>query len=221
MRAHDRRWTRRRLAAVSGLLVVASTASAERGFDAERALEDVITVRVLGREMLAFDGLGGGVRKQRLEPGENVLWSGARGRIGLIVTDRRALAVRRGQGFRVLRFRVREGRDARVSLGDRVALVATSGRLLAFDGAWRQADLGALERLQVLSVGPGAALAVTDRRALAMTSASNGFVATPLHLHERVEIAEAGSALAEVTTSRRVLVFSGAGTWTEQRRSLY
>ena len=189
--------------------------------DPETSLEDVVVLRVLGREVVALDGLGGGSRKLRLEVGESVVWSGAQGRIGVVLTNRRALGVRRGTGFRELRLRTSEQLPPKVDVGDRLAAFATSKRVLAFDGSWTFEDIGPTEQLQLLRVGSGAVLALTTRRALGLSATSSGFVETRLQVQERIENAQAGAGLAEVTTSRRVLLFSGRpGIWTEEKRAL-
>ena len=61
---------------------------------------------------------------------------------------------------------------------------------------------------------------MTRRRALGLSPSSGRFVATKLGIHETVETARTVASSAEVTTSKRVLFFSGA-SWTEQKRSLY
>ena len=55
----------------------------------EVVLEDQIALDVIDRDVWGFDAVGGGRNKVRLELGESVLATGQRGRLALVVTDRR------------------------------------------------------------------------------------------------------------------------------------
>ena len=57
----------------------------------EVRLQDSIAVEIVGREVVAFDLLGSGRLTTRLEIDEVVLWTGARGRVSVVLTDRRLL----------------------------------------------------------------------------------------------------------------------------------
>ena len=73
-------------------LTAAPTAHSQLRAD-ETPLEDVLELVHLERQILAIDALGGGETSVTLELGEQVLWSRSRGRVGVVLTDRRVLAV--------------------------------------------------------------------------------------------------------------------------------
>jgi hypothetical protein len=205
----------RNAAAVLVLLVLATGARADLD---EFELEDTVAIVVVDRELVAH-AVGRGSSKLRLEPGERLIWHGSSGRIGFVVTDRRILGFHRSTGWSDRRLLIGEASPARPELGPRIALFVTSQRAVAYDGHWRQEAIGPQEGLFSAEVGSGAALVVTSRRALALSSISGQFVAAELGIHERIESARTISSSAEVTTSKRVLFFSGA-SWTVQDRSI-
>jgi hypothetical protein len=198
------------------LLALASPAAAQRD---EFELEDTVAVVSIDRELIAHTP-DRGSSKRRLELGERLIWHGARGRIGFAVTDRRVFGFDSRSGWSDRRLRVAEASPARPKLSSRIALFVTSQRAIAFDGHWREEPIGPQEGVHTAAVGSGAALVVTNRRALALSPASREFVALKLGVHEIVETARTVASSAEVTTSKRVLFFSGA-SWSEQKRSLY
>ena len=189
-------------------------------------LTDVVNVAVIDRDLLAFDALGGTGPETRLRIGESVLWSGARGRVGVVLTDQRALGVRPGSGsWQGVEYRRFERLSGRVMLGERVALLLTDQRVIGFDGRsgnWTERDLGLREQILATRVGENSAVVVTNRRALGLSADSGGFFEADLRIRERIESVSALSNVATVTTSQRILVFSGpAGRWTARSRPLH
>ena len=111
--------------AVFAMLLTAASARADLRRLAPDAvhLTDVVEVAVINRDLLAFDALGGTGPKTRLRIGESVLWSGARARVGVVLTDERALGVRPGSGsWQSVEYRLFEGLPGRVILGERVGV---------------------------------------------------------------------------------------------------
>jgi hypothetical protein len=210
-------------ALVLGLTAVSPALSQRIGPD-DVELADVIEVQLLGRDLHAYDGVGSGRVTIRLELSESVLFQHTSGRIGIVLTDRRALAVAAGTGWREARYRFTEKRSDSGLLGDRVAIVVTSQRALAFNaelGSWFEVSLGPGEVVEQTKVGPSTAILVTDRRSLGMSPNSGGFVEIDMRIHERVERISALSGVATVTTSQRVLIFQGTNArWVEKRRKI-
>ncbi len=206
------------------LLLAAPGARAQPLLDSVQ-LEDVIVVEVLGRDIVALDGLGSGILIERLELGESVQWTGARGRVALVLTNRRALAATPTDGnWRELRYRLGEEQPRFPLLSERVALVLTDQRALGFSasGGWLARSIGPREWVRASRIGPSTAVIVTNRRALGFSPRGRGFFEEDLRLHEDIESVNAGSGVATVTTSQRILVFQGAsGTWRERRRPLF
>jgi hypothetical protein len=180
---------------------------------------------VLPREVVAIDAVGGGQLGERLEIGERVLYAKQRGRVGVVVTDRRLLAVTSGSAsWQEARYRNGEAPPADVALGDRVALVVTPVRAIGFDGRSGnlvEATLGPQEVVRDSAVGQNVAVVVSDRRALGVSAARGGFFEVRIRLGERLAGLTALADTVTLQTSRRLLVFRGpSGSWEERRLPL-
>jgi hypothetical protein len=208
---------------VVSILLVAALAWAQR--PDEVPLADVLEVFVLDRQLVAIDARGGGQKETRLRLGERVSWTGARGKVGVALTDQRILAVAAGSAaWQQADRRRAEGLPSQALLGDRVALVVTSHRAIGFDGGSGnlvESSLGVRERVLAARAGENVAVVVTDRRALGLSPSVGGFFEAKLRLEERFESLEAGANLATLTTDRRVLIFRApSGSWEERLRTL-
>lgn len=91
---------------------------------------DVIVIEVDDRDVFGFDALSGRRSATRLEIGERIVFSESRGRIGLLLTDRRALGIAPGIGFQEIRYRIGEGAPEVGLIEDRIALVVTERRAI-------------------------------------------------------------------------------------------
>lgn len=188
----------------------------------ESVLAPQLDVVVLPREVVAVDAESGGSLAERLEIGERVLYAKQRGRVGTVVTDRRLLAVAARSGaWQEARYRSGEAPPADVVLGDRVALVVTPVRAIAFDGKTGnlvEATLGPQERVLDSTVGQNVAVVVTDRRALGMSAARGGFFEARIRVGERVTELRGLADTVTLQTSPRLLVFQGTtASWQERR----
>ena len=215
---------RAKLAASIFLILLTAALAAAQQPD-EVPLADVLEVLVLDRQLVAVDARGGGQRELALRLEERVLWTGARGRVGVALTDQRVLAVAVGSAAWQEADRQRdEELPGDALLGDRVALVVTSRRILGFDGGSGnlvESRLGIRERVLALRAGENVAVAVTDRRALGLSPMVGGFFEAKLSLAERFESLTAAANLATVTTDRRVLIFRApSGSWEQRLRTL-
>jgi hypothetical protein len=189
---------------------------------AQSPLSPLLEVQVLGRELLAIDSEGGGQRSERLERGETVLYTRSQGRIGVVVTDRRLLAVATRSGaWQVARYRREEPPPIDVELGDRVALALMPSRAVGFDGRSRnlvEAPLGPREVVLETAVGQNVAVVITDRRALGLSAFRGGFFEAKVRLGEQILSVTAFANHATLNTSERLLVFRGEdATWEERR----
>ena len=177
----------------------------------EVPLADVLEILEIDRQLLAIDARGGGQLELRLHLDERVVWRTTRGRVGMVLTDQRVLAVGVGSGtWQEIDLQNGEEVQGHARLGDRVGLLLTSRRAIGFDGGSRnllEASLGLRERVLATAVGRNVAVLVTDRRALGLSPSVGGFFDTPIQLGETLERVEAESNLATVTTSRRLLIF--------------
>jgi predicted RNA-binding protein len=207
---------------------MAAPSAFAQGFvsEPEVELEDVITIEVLGRDLLAYDLLGTGRPSVHLEVGEQIVWMKASGRIGVAVTDRRLLGVSvNGGNWQEVRYGVHETAPERAMLGKRVALVVTDRRALGYDsrsGIWITEEIGPNERVEVARVGDSTALVVTDRKSYGLSPDTGGFYGIPMTIHEQVQSVSVKSNAATVSTSQRLLVFRApTGAWSVERRPLH
>jgi hypothetical protein len=208
----------------AGLALVAVSSTAQNPLE-NVPLADVIDVLVIDRELVAFDARSGGQRIEPLRREESVVWKGVQGRVGVVITDQRVLAIAAGSGaWQREDKHVEEVLPTSAILGDRVALVITSKRAIGFDGGsgnLLETSLGVHEVVLGSRTGENVAVVATDRRALGLSSQVGGFFPTKLELGERVESLDTSANLATLTTNRRVLIFRGPfGSWEEKRRRL-
>lgn len=203
-----------------------ASAAAQTVFRAdETPLADLLEIVVLEREVMAIDAEGGGVTTARLRLGEDVLWSTARGKVGLVATDQRILAASTGSSiWAELAYERGEVRPQGAILGDRVALLVTSNRAIGFNGrAGGLVDyrFGPREKLLATGIGENVAVVVTDRYALGLSPQTGGFHERAMQLKERLQSVDTRSNLATITTDRRILIFRGpTASWGERRLEL-
>jgi len=181
-------------------------------------IEDQLEIIQRERELLAVDAWTHAIVSVEIELGENVLWTGVRGRIALAVTNRRMLAVVPGSAQWAERpFELRESGPERILLQDRVALLVTDRRVLGFEGvsgSWSETNLVPRERVLAAVAGTNVAIAVTHTRAVGVAAARGGMFETRLGIRENVETIHAQGSLATVTTRIRLLTFRAPdGNW--------
>jgi hypothetical protein len=174
--------------------------------------------------VIAFDAQGGSIA-QNLELGERVYWHGAQGAVGVVLTDRRILAVAANSGsFQEARYGRGESGPGEALLGDRVAIIATSERAIGFDGGSGnliEYRFGPQESLVTTRTGANVVVVVTDRKLLGLSPFVGGFFSTPLFVRERVERINPSPNLVTVQTDHRYLTFRSDSTiWTELNRPL-
>jgi hypothetical protein len=189
-------------------------------------LEDILEIVVLEHQLLAISATGGGQTRVEVELGEQILWTGTRGRVGIVLTDRRILGVTdRSAAWQETRYRRTESPPAGVLFGDRVALMSTEDRVIGLDGGSGnliEYRLGPQERVLDARVGANVAVAITSREAIGLSPRAGGFFAVAINLKERIESISAKSDIVTVTTNRRLLIFrSPTGTWEEKRLNLH
>jgi len=207
-------------ALLAGLLLATAAAGADLRAPGETPVADVLQIILLERDVVAVDGLAGTELRQRLELGEAVHYAESRGRVGIVLTDRRVLAVGvRSGAWQEARYRRGEPPPAGAFLGEQVALVVTSKRALGFDGGSGnlvERSLGPRERVIAADASGAVGVIVTDRRALGVSPFAGGFFVAKLRVEESVDAVSASGNVATVRTSRRLLTFQAAsGTWVE------
>jgi hypothetical protein len=188
-------------------------------------LEDILEIVVLERQLLAISATGGGQTQVGIELGEQILWTGSRGRVGIVLSDRRILAVTdRSAAWQETRYRRTESPPADVLFGDRVALMSTRDRVIGLDGGSGnliEYRLGPQERVLDARVGANVAVAITSREAIGLSPRAGGFFPVAINLKERIESISAKSDIVTITTNRRLLIFrSPTGSWEVRRLNL-
>jgi hypothetical protein len=218
-----RRWiTPRRSGLLILFLMLPLVSGAELGLlpdEVERI--DVITVERDGRDLFAFDALTGRRSTIRLELGEEVRFERSRGRVGLVLTDRRALGVATGVGWQEMRYRLQEKAAETGLVEDRLAVVVTGRRALGFlgVGVWVEERFTPHESVEALRVGSAVGIVITNRRALGLAPDVEHFVETAIQLKEELESVSARDTQGTLRTNRRILVFSAPRAfWSEQSR---
>jgi hypothetical protein len=181
-------------------------------------IEDQLEIVRSEHELLAVDAFTHAVVSVILERNESILWSGVRGRVALVVTDRRALATVPGSSHWAERaFELRESAPERILLDDRVALIVTDRRVFGFEGvsgSWSEAGLRPREQVLSAAAGTNVAVAVTRTRVLGVAAARGGLFEAGLNLREQVQSLHARGSLATVTTDDRLLTFRAPdGSW--------
>jgi hypothetical protein len=213
---------RGRLGLVVLILTLSLVSSAQvRLLPDEVEIVDVIAIERDGRDVFAFDALTGRRSRIRLELGETVYFERSRGRVGLVLTDRRALGVASGVGWQELRYRLQEVAPEIGLVEDRLALVVTNRRALGFigRGTWVEERFGPYEVVSALRVGVAVGVVITNRRALGLAPDFARFVETDIQLKEKLESVVARDTQGTIRTNRRILVFSAPrGFWSEQDR---
>lgn len=182
-----------------------------------RPIEDQIEIVQRDEHLLAVDAWSGAVAETELGIDEHVLWSHVRGRVALVVTNRRMLATVPADDWNERLFEVSESEPVRIVVGDRVALVATDRRVLTFEGlsgTWSETTLGPRERVLSAAAGTNVAVAVTRTRVLGVAAASGGVFEAELGIREEAEQIRVHGSFATVETKLRLLTFRApAGTW--------
>ena len=206
------------------LLLAAAPAAAQRNLAGEVVLEDAIAVELIGRDIVAFDLEGSGRLVERLELGEELLFTRSRGRIAIVATNRRVLgATPLSAAWQTERYRLSETPVQSLWISQSLAFVLTEVRAIAFFGTgnWTEKSIGPREEIVAARIGPATGVIVTNRRALGVSSASGGFFETKLRLNEEIESVKALAGIATITTSQRTLLFKGpSGIWVEHQRRL-
>ncbi len=193
-------------------------------YPAEVERLDVLSIQQDGRNLYAFNSLTGSRARVRLEIEEIVLFNESRGRVGIVLTDRRALGLTVGGNFQEVRYRLAERVPDFAVVSERVALVATTQRVLGFVGklgGWIEETFPPGESAEALRVGTGVGIVTTNRRALGLAPDVGVFASISFRLKESLESIDAQDTLATLRTDQRIMVFSGPrAAWTFRARDL-
>ncbi len=185
---------------------------------------DSLDIQQVERELVALRD-GNAATRIRLRDREKILWRGAKGIVGVVLTDQRFLAVSTSSsGWREFRLQRSETPNASVQLGANVGMLLTRFRILTFDGvsgSLRENRLGPNEALLASGINEHVAIVVTNRRAIGLASRFGQSLEIPLRIQEVYESSKTLGTTATVRTSHRLLVFrASSGTWAQEERLL-
>lgn len=206
--------------AVAVMVVAVVSSSAAQRPD-EVPLGDVVQVIPLleKHKLIAVDARTGGQLVVELKAKERVLWTDARGKIGVALTSQRVLAYSAGaSAWDELIYAAGEQPADAAQLGDRLAIVVTDRRVIGFNGHFEWAKLAATEKVTTSRVGDNVAVVVTTHRALGLSPTAGDFVSVPMEAREQVAAMTVGANLATVTSDLRVRVFRAPSDAWEVRR---
>jgi hypothetical protein len=188
-------------------------------------IEDQLDVLEVDRRLISVNAASGAIVETNLEIGERVLRIESQGLVGVAATNARLLGITaKSRRFKPLRYRIeeREALPDAVHVADRVVLVPFPHRVVALaatSAAWSQLSLGSREQLRTVVADANLGAVVTDRRAVAFSHASGGFVGVALSPKEYIESLSLEESSVTLVTSRRVLIFrAGAPLWTDLLR---
>lgn len=209
-----------RSTAALALAMVALAGLSIRSIGAETATLDAVEIQDLGKELLAIRD-GTAPTRIRLEKREKVLRSGAKGIVGVVLTDRRFLAVSpHSMGWQRARLRASDGRSPEMTLAANVALLISPGRILGFDGVsglLTESRLTPQEVVLASGADEHVGVVVTNRRVIGWASGFGAPADQLFNVHESFESLRVLSRTGSVRTSDRVLIFgSSSGLWRDE-----
>ena len=211
--------------AALALALIALAGLPIQSLGAETATLDAVDVQDLGEELLAIRD-GSSPTRIRLEKREKVIWSGAKGIVGVALTDKRFLAVSpNSMGWQEARLWAIDGRSPELKLAANVALLISPKRILGFDGGsgrFTESRLTPLEAVVASGADEHVGVVVTNRRVIGWASRFGGPSDRALDVHESFVSLRVLSRTASVRTSGRVLIFSSSsGLWREEALPLH
>ena len=176
-------------------------------------VDDVIDIHVLDREIIAVRE-GVAVHRELLGLREEVLWKGAQGHVGAVLTDRRLLAVSATiPGWRHQDLRIEEvsedlGREILVS--DFLVMAILPKRLLLFDGLandWVKMNIPLHDPVEQVVLENFVAAIITEKQVYGIAARRGRFVKERLHINERILSITSRPHSISIRTNRRLLVF--------------
>jgi hypothetical protein len=185
-------------------------------------VQDIIDIHLVENELI---GIVEGRREYRLDLdlGEKIVWRAARGEVGAVLTDSRALALSgASRGWAELSLKLQEAdRVAFIKpfISDYLVMLVTGRRIIGFDSGkrrWVQQSIPIREKVTGSHINSYVAAVITSKRVFAWGRGRIGFTEEKLRSSETVQYVETQPHTVTVGTDARVLVFkSGSGRWRE------
>ena len=189
--------------------------------DFRTVVEDLVDIQVADRTLLAIIK-GETVLTIDLQLEERILRQGTEGSLGLVMTDKRLLAVSTFTSNWIdLPLRIDETageRAPQVLMSDFIILVVTRNRLLGFDSQrndWVKISIPLHDDPVKARIGQRVAVAVTPDKAWGLAFGSAFFDPIQFMVGEKVFSVETQPFSINIRTNKRLLVFKATATWSE------
>ena len=186
-------------------------------------IEDVIDIQELDGDVIA-------IREGRailldLPAQEKILWSGSKGYIGAVLTNRRFLAISRSAiGWHEISLKEKETLEAITLLSEYLALLVTVDRGICFDGKnnrFIELQRPANEVFLKLAVNKYVAVVVSSHYAFGFALEGRAFNRIPFLPNEYFETLTTKAHFATIRTTKRLLIFRDSdSSWSVVDRPL-
>lgn len=183
-------------------------------------VQDIIDIYLVENELI---GIVQGRREYRqdLDLDEKVVWRAARGAVGAVLTESRALALSAAsRGWAELSLKLQEAdsvESIKPFISDYLVMLVTDRRIMGFDShgrGWVQQSLPLREKIMESHINSYVAAVITSKRVFGWGRGRIGFTEEKLRRSETVQYVDTQPHTVTVGTDARVLVFkSGAGGW--------
>lgn len=185
-------------------------------------VQDIIDIHLVDNELI---GIVQGRREYRqdLDLDEKIVWRAARGAVGAVLTESRALALSAAsRGWSELSLKLQEAdsvESIKPFISDYLVMLVTDRRIMGFDShgrGWVQQSLPIREKIMESHINSYVAAVITSKRVFGWGRGRIGFTEEKLRRSETVQYVDTQPHTVTVGTDARVLVFkSGAGRWRE------
>ena len=188
---------------------------------AEEEIEDLIDITESKSKIIAIIE-GSRTVTFNLRPNEKVLWSGAKGHLGVFLTDQHFFVISTSlEAWQPLPLRLDESGKGNVSLSPYIALLVTGDRAVGFDvssSRFVETQLPIHDELLAAEAERYVAVVITSSRVFGLGAETTAFNEITLRKNETIETLKLTYNKATVRTSDRLLTFESSGTtWKEHR----
>jgi hypothetical protein len=189
----------------------------------EDYIEDLIDIQELDGDVIAIRE--GREKLFDLPSAEKILWSGSKGYIGAVLTERRFLAISESSiSWHEISLKEKETQEAITLLSEYLALLVTVDRGICFDGKnnrFIELQRPANEEFLELAVNKYVAVVVSSRYAFGLALGGEEFNKIPFRPNEYFETLKTTAHFATIRTTKRVLTFMDSdSSWTVVDRPL-
>lgn len=183
----------------------------------EEYIEDLIDIQELDGDVIAIRE--GKAKPFDLRSPEKILWSGSKGYIGAVLTERRFLVISNSSiSWHEISLQEKETQGAIALLSEYLALLVTVDRGICFDGKnnrFIELQRPANEEFLDLAVDKYVAVVVSSRYAFGLALGGEEFNRIPFRPYEYFEILKTKANFATIRTTKRLFTFRDSdSSWT-------